>query len=36
MPRTIIQVNYGCDREEAERKAVQILMNAPMSRFSTN
>lgn len=27
MPRTIIQVNYGCNREEAERKAVQILMN---------
>lgn len=27
MPRTIIQINYGCSREEAERQAVQILMN---------
>lgn len=25
MPRTIIQVNYGCNREDAERRAVQIL-----------
>lgn len=28
MPRTIIQVNYGCSREEAKRKVEKILENA--------
>lgn len=27
MPRTITHVNYGCNREDAERQAVQILTN---------
>lgn len=27
MPRTIIEVNYGCNREEAEKRAEQILIN---------
>ena len=27
MPRTIIQVNYGCSKEEAKKKAGQILTN---------
>ena len=27
MPRTIIQVRYGCGREEAEKQVVQILRN---------
>ncbi len=27
MPRTIIHVNYGCSREDAERRVVQILTN---------
>lgn len=27
MPRTIIQVQYGCSREEAEKQVIEILMN---------
>ncbi|MCM1244779.1 MAG: hypothetical protein NC293_03940 [Roseburia sp.] len=27
MPRTIIQVDYGCSREEAEKRAEQVLIN---------
>lgn len=27
MPRTIIQVDYGCSREEAEKRVERILIN---------